>query len=455
MTDSYKASHWKLYPPDTRGLYGYLAARGGAYPRATLFGLQVLLDRFFSRRITYGDVRYAKEFWAQHLGRIDVFNEKGFRRIVREHGGWWPVEIYAVPEGTMVPTGHPLLVVRSTDPELPWVTTYLETVLDQLWYPSTVATRSAMIRATVMGSLEATGSPELIDTRVHDFGFRGSTSIESAGLGGAAHLLSFTGTDTLPGLLVAREHYSELMAGCSIPAAEHSTVTAWGRDGELEAYRHALRTFPNGYLAVVSDSYDVFAACQHWSGELGAVVTARDGVLVVRPDSGDPAATVLRVLHILGEGFGTTMNEKGYRVLYPKVRVIQGDGIDHHAIASILSQLATASWSADNLAFGSGGGLLQKVDRDTLGFTFKASAVKTDDSWVPIQKDPVTDAAKRSLAGTVDLVRTGRDPDGYGRFETRNERTESSAMHVVYRNGIVFNRTTFAEVRARIQTDDR
>lgn len=456
FTDSYKASHWKLYPPEVDGVYGYLTARGGIYPKATLFGLQHLLDSYLSGvRISHGDVDEAKAFWAEHFGRTDVFNEAGFRRIVDVHEGRWPVTIRAIPEGLIIPARLPLLTVRNTDPELPWVTTYLETLIDQLWYPSTIAMQSAAIRQMVLDNLHRSGTPELIDSRVHDFGFRGSTSVGAAALGGAAHLLSFAGTDNVAGLLLARDCYAGGMAGFSVPAAEHSTVTAWGRDNEAKAFGAALDAYPTGFLSVVSDSYDIMEACRIWGGALKEQVLARDGVLVVRPDSGDPAETVLKVLHALGDGFGHDLNVKGYKIINPCVRVIQGDGIDHAAIAVILSRMATAGWSADNVVFGSGGGLLQKVTRDTLGYTFKASAVRSDGIWRSVYKEPIGDRSKASLGGIIETVyaEDGEDPC-LGLLATPNETFPEvqNLMRTVYADGARNSvREDFSDIRARVR----
>jgi nicotinamide phosphoribosyltransferase len=206
-----------------------------------------------------------------------------------------------------------------------------------------------------------------------------------------------------------------------------------------------LRRFPTGLVAVVSDSYDIYAACKDlWGTELRDQVLARDGVLIVRPDSGDPKVVLPRVLEILGDRFGVRRNEKGFRVLNPKVRVIQGDGIDRQSIREILFSLRLAGWSADNLAFGSGGGLLQQVDRDTLRFAFKCSAVEVAGQWRDVRKAPVTDPSKRSKAGRLRLAR-----DGEGRFVTHTDLGRRNELIEVFRDGAVTHRYDFEEIRAR------
>jgi nicotinamide phosphoribosyltransferase len=452
LTDSYKFTHWKQYPPGTEIVHSFFESRGGRFPEVTFFGLQYYLKEYLAGlRITHEDVTAAARDFALHFGRDGLFNEAGWRRIVTTHNGRLPVVISAVPEGLTVPTGNVLMTIKNTDPELPFITNYLETLLSMVWYPSTIATQSRQMRRLVGRSLEKTGDPSLLDFKVHDFGFRGSTSVESAGLGGMAHLTAFSGSDTYAGIVYARRYYGERMAGFSIPAAEHSTVTSWGRDHEVDAYRNMLTQFPSGLVAVVSDSYDIYRACAElWGKELKDEVLGRDGVLVVRPDSGHPVEVVLTVLKLLGTAFGREKNEKGYWVLNPKVRVIQGDGIDYEMLGRLLFSLEAAGWSADNLAFGSGGGLLQKVDRDTQKFAIKASAVRRDGVWHDVLKDPVTDSGKRSKAGTLALVEDG------GTFLTlREEEARQRGLHnlitPVFENGRILRETTFEKVRARVR----
>ncbi len=450
LSDSYKVTHWKQYPPGTTKVFSFFESRGGMFPDVTFYGLQYYLKRYLSGRIvTPENVDEAAEDFETHFGTSELYNRAGWNRILAAHGGRLPILIKAVPEGTNVPTGNVLMTVENTDPELPWVTNYAETLLSMIWYPSTVATQSRYMRNRVLKYLEETGDPSLIDFKVHDFGFRGSTSVESAGIGASAHLVSFKGTDTFQGLRVAKKYYGEPMAGFSIPAAEHSTITSWGKENEAEAYANMLKAFPTGLVAVVSDSYDVFHACREiWGKKLKEAVLARDGVLVVRPDSGYPPDVVVRVLQILGEAFGCEENKKGYKVLNPKVRVIQGDGINYEMLDKILVAMKINGWSADNIAFGSGGGLLQKMDRDTQKFAFKCSATEADGTWRDVMKDPVTDPGKRSKAGRLALVRekgmyrTVREEEA-DRLGLKNE------LVSVFAYGELLVDQSFAEIRAR------
>lgn len=447
LTDSYKVSHHKQYPPGTKRVFSFLESRGGKYPTTTFFGLQYLLRKFLGGKVvTQAKIDEAREFFMHHFGSAELFNEAGWKHILDKHEGRLPIRIRAVAEGSTIPVGNVLMTVENTDPAVPWLTNYLETLLCQVWYPTTVCTQSREMKRTISDALWITGDPGLVDFKLHDFGFRGSTSVESSALGGAAHLVNFKGTDTMSALVLLRDYYEEEMAGFSIPAAEHSTITSWGKENEADAYLNMIRQFPDGLVAVVSDSYDIYNACQNiWGKQLKSVVGNRNGVLIIRPDSGNPPEVVGKVLDILGAEFGYHINNKGFKVLYDKVRVIQGDGIDAEMLKSVLSAMADKGWSADNIAFGSGGGLLQKVNRDTQRFAFKCSAIETGQGWQPVMKDPVTDPGKRSKAGRLHLI------FGDSKFSTvATEVSEDVDMlKTVFEDGVILRPTTLAEVRER------
>lgn len=445
LTDSYKVSHYKQYPPGTERVYSYFESRGGAFADVLFFGLQYYLRRYLAGvQVTRAHIDEADEFYARHFGNR-VFNRAGWEHIVSAHGGRLPVVIKAVPEGTIVPVSNVLMTIENTDPRCFWLTNWLETLLVQVWYGSTVATQSREMKKVLLNYLHETGDPQLIEFKLHDFGFRGVSSVETASVGCVAHLVNFRGTDTVVGLVMARDYYDCPMAGHSIPAAEHSTITSWGREHEVDAYANMLAQYPDGLVAVVSDSYDIFRACSElWGRQLKDKVLARNGVLVVRPDSGDPPETVCRVLELLGETFGTTTNAKGFKVLEPHVRVIQGDGIDYKMLGEILSAMKARGWSADNVAFGSGGGLLQKLNRDTLKFAFKCSSIHIAGHDRDVFKQPITDNGKRSKAGRLKLVRQS------GRFMTVPESAPGTdELRVVFRDGELIEPTTMEEVRKR------
>ena len=446
LTDSYKVSHHRQYPPGTQVVYSYLESRGGRFDEVVFFGLQYYLERYLAGPVVRREhIDAAEAFLTAHFNRSDVFNRAGWEHIVRAHGGRLPVSIRALPEGTAVPVRNVLLTVENTDPACFWLTNYLETLLVQLWYGCTVATLSRAMKRLILSYLTRTGDPSLIDFKLHDFGFRGVSSVESAAVGGAAHLVNFLGSDTLVAAVLAQRFYGATMAASSIPAAEHSTQTAWGAEHELDAYSNMLTQFPTGTVAVVSDSYDILRACRElWGGVLREVVLGRAGTLVIRPDSGDPASTVLEVMRILGERFGSSTNAKGYRLLPPQVRVIQGDAIDYDEAGRVLAALEQHGWSADNITFGMGGALLQKLHRDTQQFALKCSAVVIDGVERDVYKAPRGAPEKASKRGRLALVR-----DGAGYRTVRQGEARPDLLQEVFRDGEILVRQRWEEIRAR------
>lgn len=451
-TDSYKCSMFLQYPAGTTGVYSYIESRGGRYDRTVFFGLQAFIKEYLLSPITQSDIDIADEILTAHG---EPFNRAGWQYILDKHNGYLPVVIRAVPEGTVVPTRNVLATIENTDPECFWLTTWLETaLLRAIWYPTTVATQSRAIKELILDYLEKTGDPTLIDFKLHDFGARGVSSLESASIGGAAHLVNFMGTDTISGLLYAREFYNAGIVGFSIPAAEHSTITSWGREGEVNAYRNMLNQFakPGSVVAVVSDSYDVYnAASKLWGEELRQAVVDSGATVVIRPDSGDPVTVNKELIQILDRKFGSTVNAKGFKVLN-NVRLIQGDGVNELTIRSILGAFMALGYSADNIAFGMGGALLQQVDRDTQKFAMKCSSVQINDEWVDVMKDPITDSGKKSKAGRVTLWKSGGDyvssinaPSGWS---DKAIGPWTDVLEPVYRNGKLLKEIDFATVRA-------
>ena len=447
LTDSYKVSHARQYPNGTEVVYSYFESRGGDFPKVTFFGLQYFLQEYLEGPVVTADrIDQAEMILSSHFGPGFTFPRERWEYILTEHDGKLPVKIKAVREGTAVGTHNVMLTIENTDHKCWWLTNYLETLLVQVWYPSTVASNSKACRDIILRYLEETGDPSLIDFKLHDFGYRGSTSVESAGIGGCSHLVSFLGTDTLAATILAYNHYSCDMAGFSIPASEHSTITSWGRENEVDAFKNMLELYPTGLVACVSDSFDIYKACSDlWGKELRDQILNRDGTLVVRPDSGDPITVLLECLELLGKAFGYTTNEKGYKVLDPHVRIIQGDGIDREAIEDILDTLMLKGWSADNLAFGSGGGLLQRFDRDTSKYAFKCSWIQVNGEGRDVYKDPVTSKGKRSKPGRLTLL---HDPYRKEFFTAPEAEAKGrNCLQKVFENGEVLRRQTLDEVR--------
>jgi len=453
-TDSYKASHFLQYPHGTEIVSSYIESRGSEYPEwthTTFFGLQMFLMEYLSEPFTQEDIEEADEILTAHG---EPFNREGWQYILDTHDGKLPVCIQAIPEGFSLKTGNVMVQIKNTDPEVPWLTSYLETaLLRAVWYPTTVATQDMAIKKAIMQSLKRTSDSENPNMdamfKLHDFGARGTSSNESAGIGGLAHLVHFMGTDTVESLRYARAYYGADMAGFSIPAAEHSTITVWGGpDQEIKAFENMIVKFAGeGKLyATVSDSYDIMAACRKW-GSLKNQIIEGGGTLVVRPDSGDPPKVVVDVIEELMHEFGFVYNSKGFKVLPSYVRVIQGDGINYYSIVKILKAMEAANLSTDNIAFGMGGAMLQHVNRDTLNFAMKASAARVDGQWRDVYKDPITQSTKKSKRGRLALIQKD------GEYKTIREEdlsdSRANQLKTVYMNGNLLMKTTLDEVRER------
>lgn len=456
-TDSYKASHWLQYPPGTDGMFSYIEARTDQ--SVLFFGLQAILLEYLSVPITMDDIDEADQFFSAHGV---PFNRAGWELILNRHEGWMPVRIKAVPEGMIIPGRNVLATIESTDPDLPWGGSYLETLLLRVWYPTTVATRSYRAKKVIAEYMDITAGHRIgLEFKLHDFGARGVSSGESAAMGGMAHLVNFSGSDTVEGVIAARRYYDDVinvagtMPAFSIPAAEHSTITSWGREHEVDAYRNMLQQYgkPGAVIAVVSDSYDIYNACENlWGGELRQEVIDSGATVVIRPDSGDPVEVCCKVAKILDDRFGSRVNEKGFRVLN-HVRVIQGDGISGPSeIGAILSAFADMGFSAENIAFGMGGGLLQKVNRDTYGFAMKCSAISVNGNWRDVYKDPIA-GGKTSKMGRLELVEHEGTIKTMTLQEARawTDKPMRSLLQVVYENGHFRNISALADVRERAQ----
>ena len=445
-TDSYKASHYLQYPPGTEFVESYIESRGGEYDYTLFHGLQAFIKEYLLTPISLADIDEAEEVFATH-GL--PFNRSGWERVLNHHHGFLPITIKAVKEGTIVPTHNVLVTIRNTDPELPWLTSYLETaLLRAVWYPTTVATISHSIKQIIKESLERTGDITGLPFKLHDFGARGVSSLESSAIGGTAHLVNFLGTDNVPALIHARKYYDCKMAGFSIPAAEHSTITSWGRTHELSAYDNMLKQFakPGAIVAVVSDSYDLWNAISNmWGMALKQKIIDSGATVVIRPDSGDPATVVLRCLRLLEESFGTTTNSLGYKVLN-NVRVIQGDGINEDSIKKILSTINSNGYSTDNIAFGMGGALLQHMNRDTMRFAQKASSITIKGEDRQIFKDPVTDKGKASKKGRQMLYKNTAGE--YYTSEIDSTLKAFEQLDVVYQNGLLLRKQTLDNIRS-------
>ncbi|NSX55649.1 nicotinate phosphoribosyltransferase [Parasulfitobacter algicola] len=452
-TDSYKLSHYNQYPEGTEFVSSYIEPRRAwdDIDQVVFFGLQIELTKLAGSVVTQAMLNEAAPFLKAH--GFEIFVE-GWQYIIETYDGRLPILIEALPEGTIAPVGVPQMRIENTDPKCFWLVSYLETrLLRAVWYASTVCSLSHAVVGSIRERLKITdGSDAGAEFKLHDFGARGATGFEAAAIGGAAHLINSRGTDTLAGLVYARNFYGADMAGFSIPATEHSTMTAAGVDGELDQMRRFLHTNPSGLIACVSDSYDLMRAVKnYWGGALRDDVLARDGVLVVRPDSGDPVQIVPDVIEALMAKFGYGTTAQGYRLLAEKVRVIQGDGVNKDSIIRIMDVMMDRGLAIGNIAFGMGGGLLQKLDRDSLGYAMKASAIYRNGAWHDVFKDPKTaQGTKTSRKGKQGAMRNDS-----GRFVARpaaNIPKGADALVPVFRDGNILKLHSFEDIRARAWT---
>lgn len=459
LADAYKYSHYKLYLPGTTKIYSYLESRGGELPETVFYGLQYFLKEYLEgQAFTKEDIDEAEALLNGVFGRKDVFKRENFDYILNTYGGKLPVRIKAVAEGTVMPVHNALMTIENTDPKCFWLTNFLETLLMQVWYPTTVASLSRELRKIVERYYDLTSEDSAkagIDFVLNDFGFRGVSSVESAGLGGSGHLINFMGSDTVYASKFAQKYYqAKKVYGLSVPATEHSIMTLLGEAGEKEIFRHILNAYPEGIISCVSDSYNIFNAVENYLGtELKEQILGRKGTLVIRPDSGDPVTTLLKVFDLLFQKFGFVVNKKGYRVLPPQVRVIQGDGIDLQSIPKIYEALHKKGISAENLVLGMGGALLQKVNRDTQKFALKCSYAEINGQSVKVKKQPVemnekgelVKSFKTSKAGLLKLINTN------GNYQTaeQNVNNETDLLETVFENGVITKVHTFEEVRDR------
>lgn len=418
-TDVYKMGHMEQYCPGTDKVYSYLTARGAydkQFDKVMWFGLKYYLQEYLTRPVTsemVGEfIYYREKILGSKTPEDVVYKLKSLVDL-----GYWPLKIKSLPEGYSYPFRIPLMTMANTIPEFYWCVGFLESLLLKTWYPSSVATYSRKYREVVDEMYDRTVSEELMflkDFAVHDFGYRGDSSEESAGISGSAHLLSFKGSDTVSAYPFSQKYYPDMKLEMhSVPASEHSVMCSFGEENELQAFEHMLDKYPTGIVSIVSDTYSIYRVLSEFATKLRPKILKREGKVVFRPDSGDPLKIIcgdaLNIgykrdgcLRMLDEIFGSAYNKKGYRELNPKVGLIYGDGMYLDRYSKILRQMESDRYSSSNLVIGVGG-ILRHHTRDTFGFTMKATYVEVDGKGRDIYKNPVTDTYKKSLKGLLKI----------------------------------------------------
>lgn len=467
-TDVYKLGHMQQYPEGTEEIYSYLIARSSKKYNETLwFGLQALLTPLtwpISGSMVDEFITYREKI----LGSTPPDVWKKVRAL--QDLGYWPISIKAVPEGSVVPVRNVLMTITNTHPDFAWTVGFLESYLLKVWNTTTVATSSLGFKRLFTKYAQETASPAamgMIPFQVHDFGYRGCSSEETAALSGMAHLVSFLGTDTVVAVKAVDEHYGcEGPIGLSVPASEHSVVCAYTRAGEFDAFKRMLALNPTGIISMVSDTYHLWNVLTNFATRLKEEILAREGKFVFRPDSGEPKLILCGnpsepvgspaykgVIRLLDEVFGSTVNEKGYRELNPKVGVIYGDGMYYSRISDILGTVKEMGYATTNLVVGIGGILLQQHNRDDLGFAIKATYAKVKGEERELFKDPITDPGKRSHKGKMVLTKKG------GLYATIDQVTDTAErggeLVEVFRDGQVLKKWTFNEIRDRVAVEEK
>ena len=459
-TDVYKMGHMQQYPEGTTKVYSYLLARSDKKSPSTLFyGLQYylkLLETKIDQEMVEEFLMYRKEILGSDAPQDVVDKMNALADL-----GYFPLKIRAVPEGTTVPVRNVLMTIENTVDGFHWVVGFVESLLLKVWNTCTVASYSKKLQKLCRRfSDETCDNEEHLPFQVHDFGYRGCSSDETAAISGSAHLISFMGTDTIPAIQMVKETYEcDGPIGMSVAATEHSVMCAYGQANEFQAFERMLDLYPSGIVSIVSDTYDLWQVLEDFAPRLKDRILARDGKVVFRPDSGDPPKIICGdddaqhdsaewhgSLRLLDKVFGSTKNKKGYKVLNPKVGLIYGDGMFYERFERTLETLKDRGYASSNLTIGIGGLLLQQHNRDDQGFAIKATFAIVNGQRRELMKDPKTDSRKKSHQGLLALYR-----DGDGRYFTKDRCSEKeeavSLLNTVFENGKITKPITFNEIR--------
>lgn len=464
--DMYKVAHQEQYCPGTTKVYSYLMARSEKnYTKNMFFGLQYYLKEYLSQTLTPEMGEHFIETQEAIMGKCSPLIKKNIRALCKL--GYYPLDVKAVEEGTVVPAKNVVMTITNTSPEFYWVPGFVESLLLKVWYPCTVATTSLHYREIMEKYWNLTSSESISGLKpflVHDFGFRGETSEESAGISGMAHLAVFMGSDTVPARGYAIDYYdAKDPILLSAWASEHSTMCSYGRKNEFDAFKRMLELYPDGIVSVVSDTYNIYEAITTFLPQLRSQILGRDGVYVTRPDSGNPEHVLCGdpdkasdtpegkgVIRLLDEVFGGSTNDKGYRVLNPKISCLYGDGIYRERYDNILNRLMNMGYASSNLVVGVGS-LLRYHSRDTSGYALKATYVEVDGEPREIEKDPVTDHGKKSHKGLLKLTW-----DAENNYVTEDQVTpneeQMGLLKTVFLNGKVVREFTLSEIREKVNS---
>jgi nicotinamide phosphoribosyltransferase len=475
-TDGYKLDHRRQYPQGTEFVYSNWTARGSrieGVDKVIFVGLQSAIQKRLMKDFELFFSRDVDEVCAEYQNMLDTYlgpTDIGTDHIRALHSlGYIPLEFKALPEGTEVPLRVPMFTVENTLPEFFWLTNYFETVLSaELWMPMTSATNAARVRRLLNSWATKTGEPlDGVGFQGHDFSMRGMAGLDAARLSGLGHLVAFTGTETVPVLEYIDHYYptNEFIAG-TVPATEHSVMCAGGNENERETFQRLMNLYPSGILSVVSDTWDFWNVLTVELPALKDQIMARDGKLVVRPDSGDPAdiicgtirealspehthlAAEKGAIELLWDEFGGTVNEAGYKVLDSHVGLIYGDAMNFDRITDICQRLEAKGFASTNVVFGLGSFGYQYQTRDTFGFAMKATNVVINGEEKAIFKDPKTDnGLKKSLKGRISVVRRRGTNNLIAMDEANDAEMAESLLETVWKDGKFVKRLSFDEVR--------
>lgn len=485
IMDGYKLIHPRFYKPGTNRVLSNWTPRGSRIPditEAVLFGLQyglIELDEIANVFFNTPKTEVLNHFVRRNAAYVGPDNTVGTDHVEALHDlGYLPLLFRALPEGTRSPLRVPQFTVENTVDHAYWLPNHIETYMSSaIWLPITTATSAARMRIMLdRWCAETGGDPGFVQFQAHDFSMRGMQGHEPGAKSGAAHLLSFRGTDTLSAIDFVDDYYPDhfgtpngWVAG-SVPASEHATQCSWGKDGEIDAYRYALRQIPTGPVSIVSDTYDLWYVCTVIVLALKDEIMARDGKVVIRPDSGFPEDILLGargdggrpaaapgspawkgVLELLGEVFGTTdvvVDGRTFRMLDPHIGAIYGDSITYDRANAILERQARQGWVSTTEVFGIGSFSYSYVTRDTLGQAQKVTWAEIDGEPVDMFKDPVTDdGTKKSAKGRIAVLGGVRGGGMTLVDQATPEQEAQSLLTPVWENGKFLRTQSFADVR--------